>query len=45
MVQDPNVCRYVQNAINPLKKEIAELKKEIKAIQATRIYYGDNHKQ
>ena len=45
MLQDPNVERCIENAIKPLKKEIEELKREIKAIQATRIYYGNNHKE
>ena len=33
MLQDPNVERYVADAIKPLQKQIKELKAEIEAIQ------------
>ena len=32
MLQDPNVERYVENAIKPLKKEIAKLKLQIEEL-------------
>ena len=32
MLQDPNVERYVENAIKPLKKEIAKLKVQIEEL-------------
>ena len=33
MLQDPNVERYIADAIKPLQKQIKELKAEIEAIQ------------
>ena len=39
MLQDPNVERYVENAIKPLKKEIAKLKDQIEELnKALRIH-------
>ena len=39
MLQDPNVERYVENAIKPLKKEIAKLKVQIEELnKALRIH-------
>lgn len=39
MLQDPNVERYVENAIKPLKKEIAKLKLQIEELnKALRIH-------
>jgi len=39
MLQDSNVERYVENAIKPLKKEIAKLKLQIKELnKALRIH-------
>lgn len=39
MLQDPNVERYVKNAIKPLKKEIEQMKAQIEALnQALRIH-------
>lgn len=39
MLQDPNVERYVENAINPLKKEIQKLKLQIEKLnKALRIH-------
>lgn len=33
MLQDPNVERYVQNAIAPLKRQIASMKSEINLLK------------
>lgn len=33
MLQDPNVERYVENAIKPLQKQITKMKAEIKALK------------
>jgi len=33
MLQDPNVERYVADAIKPLQKQIKELKAEIEALK------------
>ena len=33
MLQDPNVERYVADAIKPLQRQIKELKAEIKALK------------
>lgn len=39
MLQDPNTERYVENAIKPLKKEIAKLKLQIEELnKALRIH-------
>ena len=39
MLQDPNVERYVENAIKPLKKEIEKLKLQIEELnKASRIH-------
>lgn len=39
MLQDPNVERYVANAVKPLKKEIKQMKAQIEALnQALRIH-------
>jgi hypothetical protein len=39
MLQDPNVERYVANAVKPLKKEIEQMKAQIEALnQALRIH-------
>ena len=39
MLQDPNVERYVANAVKPLKKEIEQMKAKIEALyQALRIH-------
>ena len=32
MLQDPNVERYVANAVKPLKKEIEQMKAQIEAL-------------
>jgi len=39
MLQDPNVERYIEIAVNPLKKEIEQMKAQIEALnQALRIH-------
>ena len=39
MLQDPNVERYVANAVKPLKKEMKQMKAQIEALnQALRIH-------
>lgn len=39
MLQDPNVERYVANAVKPLKKKIKQMKAQIEALnQALRIH-------
>ena len=39
MLQDPNVERYVANAVKPFKKEIKQMKAQIEALnQALRIH-------
>ena len=39
MLQDPNVERYIANAVKPLKKEIEQMKAQIEALnQALRIH-------
>jgi acetolactate synthase small subunit len=39
MLQDPNVERYIQIAVKPLKKEIEQMKAQIEALnQALRIH-------
>ena len=43
MLQDPNVERYVENAIKPLKKEISKLKVQIEELnKALRIHNVSN---
>jgi acetolactate synthase small subunit len=39
MLQDPNVERYIEIVVNPLKKEIEQMKAQIEALnQALRIH-------